>query len=174
MKSTVAKLLDVTERSVYNWSKESRPIITFLYKYFSKEDLQEYLEYGKIEKLELLNLSDPLDLQEFQSLSIILHKIENYVHINKINREGFLIKIYRALRDFNGETTEEFIDYVNRYDMHTIESLRNVIYASSLKDIINFYENYLSKEECKLLFARKFHILPTLKTMRKHNAHLKD
>ena len=173
MKSAVAKLLDVSERSVYNWSKENRPIITFLYKYFSKEDIQEYLQFGQIEKLELLNLSDPITTEEFQSLSIILYKLEKYVRVNKINREGFLIKIYRTLRDFKG-SNEEFISFVDEYDMHTIESLRNVLYGSSLKDTINFYQNHLSKEEQRLLFTRKFHIMPTLKSMRKHNAHLKD
>jgi len=173
MKSTVAKLLNVTERSVYNWSKENRPIITFLYKYFSKKDIEDYLEYGKIEKLELLNLTDPVTSQEFQSLSIILYKIEEYVTINKINREGFLIKIYRTLRDFDGEAPA-FVSFLNKYNMKTSESLRNVIYASSLKDTIDFYQNHLSKSEQILLFTRKFHIMPTLKSMRKYNAHLKD
>jgi hypothetical protein len=36
----------------YNWQREKRPIIQFLEKYFTKEDLEEFLQTGKIQKLE--------------------------------------------------------------------------------------------------------------------------
>jgi len=174
VKSSIAKLLSVTDRSVYNWSQEKRPIISFLYKYFSEQDIEDYLKFGKIEKLELLNLSEPISLYEFESLSIILYKIEEYTRMNKkVNREGFLIKIYRTLRDFNGDP-KDYVPFLSSYNMHTFESLRNVLYGSTLDDIIEFYENYLSGAEQKLLFEKKFYIMPTLKAMRKHNAHLKD
>lgn len=35
-----------------NWKKENRPIVTLLEKYFSNEELVEFLETGKIKKLE--------------------------------------------------------------------------------------------------------------------------
>lgn len=54
MLKAIAKILDVTLKSVYNYQKENRPIISFLEKYFTKEELEEFLNTGKIEKLELI------------------------------------------------------------------------------------------------------------------------
>lgn len=39
----------------YNWQREKRPIIVLLDQYCSKEDLEEFLETGKIQKMEELN-----------------------------------------------------------------------------------------------------------------------
>ncbi len=173
MKQTVAKLLDIADRTVYKWKKEKRPIISFLYQYFSKNDIQEYLESGKMQKLEFLNLSDPINAFELHSISTILHKIEAYVEATKVNREGFLIKLYRTVRDYDGKI-EEFVVFLKNYDMKTLESLRNMRFGSSLDDVAAFYQNYLSKQEQELLFNRKLHFLPPLKSMRKYNAHIKD
>lgn len=53
MKHEIVKLLGNTEKSYYRWKKEGRPIIALLEKYFTKEDLQEFLSTQKILKLEL-------------------------------------------------------------------------------------------------------------------------
>lgn len=42
----------------YNWKKEKRPVISLLEKYFTKEDLEEFLEYGTIERYEFSYLKD--------------------------------------------------------------------------------------------------------------------
>jgi len=51
---TYSKLLQNTVRTISNWKIEKRPIISLLEKYFSKEDLEEFLDTGKISKFELL------------------------------------------------------------------------------------------------------------------------
>ncbi len=173
MKAAIAQLLNVSERTIYNWSKEKRPIIPFLYKYFSENDILNYIKFGQIEKLELLNTSTPLTLHELQSLATILYKIEECIIEEKINRERFLIKFYRTIRDYT-EEGEDFVSFVSSYKMKSTESFRNVLYSSSFDDVINFYQNYLSVKERKLLFEKKFYIMPVLKSMRKYNAHLKD
>ena len=58
---------------VSNWKKEKRPIMNFLYKYFTKEDLQEFLETGKISKLER-NLS--LQLINTEAVKIYIDFIQ--------------------------------------------------------------------------------------------------
>lgn len=55
MINTIASFLGNSSKSVSNWKKENRPIITFLYKYFCKEELEEFLETGEILKLEFIN-----------------------------------------------------------------------------------------------------------------------
>ena len=52
IKETIKKFLDIAERTYYNWRKEGKPIIFLLEKYFTKEDLEEFLETSMIERLE--------------------------------------------------------------------------------------------------------------------------
>lgn len=55
MKESIKKLLDIADKSYYNYKKQGRPIIALLEKYFDKEDLEEFLETGKIKKFEKLD-----------------------------------------------------------------------------------------------------------------------
>lgn len=173
MKQAISKFLDISDRTVYKWKQENRPIINFLYTYFQKNDLYEYMESGKMSKLELLSRMSDITRYEVSLISRILESAEEYTVTHKVNREGFLIKLYRTIRDYGGDP-KEYTDFLDKYDMKTWESLRNVIWGSSLDDVKEFYQVYLSKKEQEILFLRKFYILPPLKSMRKHNAHLKD
>lgn len=173
MKQAISKFLDVTDRTVYNWKNENRPIIGFLYTYFQKNDLYEYIDSGKISKLEILSKMSDTTRYEINLISRILESAEEYTATHKVNREGFLIKLYRVVRDYRGEP-EQYIDFFDKYDITTWESLRNVIWGNSLEDVKEFYQDYLSTKEKEVLLSRKFYILPPLKAMRKHNPHLKD
>ena len=53
-KEVVAKVLGVSVKSVYNYYKDqkAKPIIALLEKYFTQEDLEEFLETGEIGFLE--------------------------------------------------------------------------------------------------------------------------
>ncbi len=52
MKQAIKAILSISDKTYYNWKKEKRPIISFLEKYFTEEDLEEFLNTGKLEKLE--------------------------------------------------------------------------------------------------------------------------
>ena len=54
MLKTYSNLFKNTIRTVSNWKQEDRPIITLLEKYFTKHDLEEFLEKGKISRYEVL------------------------------------------------------------------------------------------------------------------------
>lgn len=51
MKKEICDLLNISEVSYYRWKKE-RKIFSLLEKYFSKEDLEEFLKHGVVTKLE--------------------------------------------------------------------------------------------------------------------------
>lgn len=51
----IAQILDMTPQGVGKWKKENRPIINLLEKYFTKEELEEFLMSGKISKFEFQN-----------------------------------------------------------------------------------------------------------------------
>jgi len=52
MKQSIKKILDIADRTYYNWKIEKRPIINLLEKYFTEQDLEEFLETGSISRLE--------------------------------------------------------------------------------------------------------------------------
>ena len=54
MKKEICKLLKISEVSYYRWRKE-RKVFSLLEKYFTEEDLSEFLETGEITKQERLN-----------------------------------------------------------------------------------------------------------------------
>tara|TARA_R110002050_G_scaffold243131_3_gene379607 strand:- start:557 stop:700 length:144 start_codon:yes stop_codon:yes gene_type:complete len=47
MYKAIAKLIGNTERTIFAWKKEDRLIINFLEKYFTKEDLKEFIKTKK-------------------------------------------------------------------------------------------------------------------------------
>lgn len=52
LKEQIKKILDISDKTYYNWKNQSRPIISLLEKYFTEEDIQEFLDTGKIFKFE--------------------------------------------------------------------------------------------------------------------------
>ena len=53
-KKVACEILGITQRSYSNYSEQNRPIIKLLEKYFSKEDLEEFLGNKRINRLETL------------------------------------------------------------------------------------------------------------------------
>lgn len=82
-KQVMATLFDTAEGTYYKWKKEKRPIISLLEKYFTKEDLEEFIEYGMVEKLEFANLQDYGNrVAEFVKL---LYKLQDFLYQDYIN-----------------------------------------------------------------------------------------
>ncbi len=54
----LAELLNFTIQGANKWKREKRPIITLLEKYYSDEDLEEFLRTGKILRLETAEQSE--------------------------------------------------------------------------------------------------------------------
>ncbi|MDN5086889.1 hypothetical protein O8C74_07385 [Aliarcobacter butzleri] len=63
-KETMAKLFSTAEGTYYKWKKENRPIINLLAKYFTKEELEEFLTTGEISKQELTKNLSVNEIQE--------------------------------------------------------------------------------------------------------------
>ncbi len=77
------QLFQFSVPTFYNWQREKRPIMELLDKYFTKEDLEEFLEYGTVEKLEFTNLQDYGNrVAEFVK---ILDKLRDFLYQDYIN-----------------------------------------------------------------------------------------
>ncbi len=57
MRKQIIQMLGNTEKSYYRWRDEGRPIISFLEKYFTAKELEEFIETGNIQRLEENNIS---------------------------------------------------------------------------------------------------------------------
>jgi len=79
---TLAKFLDVTTATIVNYKNNYRIFIDFFYKYFSENDIKEFLKTEKIEKFELTkNMSK--DEIEIALINHIFFKIERLKEVDK-------------------------------------------------------------------------------------------
>jgi len=61
---TIYNLFDFTEKTLYNWKKEDRPILELIEKYFTDNEIKEFLEKREISKWEFLKHSYDREMNE--------------------------------------------------------------------------------------------------------------
>lgn len=125
----MSQLFGYSAQTYFNWKKEEakRPIISFLSRYFAKEDLIEFLETGKIQKLDNIKLInstsrqivseffyDGKDFKNKEFLEIIFPQY--IVHVNKYieNRK----KVYEEMSsktDKDLDKKEELQSYLDSF-----------------------------------------------------------
>jgi len=147
MRKQIVQMLGNTEKSYYRWKKENRPIITFLEKYFTKEDLEEFLKTGIMSKLE--NTED----------NQVSYMLIEYVRYNLKDK---LTKVFEDISSWSDK-------YI--YKSNFVESLQNIasdpkfeIEKHKSKDfLINAIEEYkiqgfskVKKEQIINIFKNNF------------------
>jgi len=160
MKNSIKKILDIADRTLYNWKKEGKPIVVLLEKYFTKEDLEEFLETGKIRRLENYDASnaDPLFVEYIKfnlvsKIDIIKGKglIDSF---NKYIPNNIFTTILDDLRKEENielhqrDSKKIFIDRIKGYEASLLEK-------PSKTQLINLIEKNLSNIECYVLI--KYH-----------------
>lgn len=160
-KDLIAKVLGVTVKSVYNYEKEKRPIITLLEKYYTDEDIIEFLETGNIKRLEENNISNTkLELHEKiledNALYSAKEKLKKLFDSNIIDSiiytrgaKGIFKDILEEINSEDDNYTydnakQRFIDYIMGREV-TWFSLKNPAKQKLLSSLIN---KDLSKIEC--------------------------
>ncbi|WP_323585420.1 hypothetical protein [Aliarcobacter butzleri] len=89
MNSILSQLLGNSLKTISNWKREKRLIITLLEKYHTKDELQEFLETGKIQKQELVK---DLSVKDLNSLSKLKKQL-----IDEIKRTEEKLEEFKAL-----------------------------------------------------------------------------
>ena len=103
-KEVMAALFDFNATTYYAWKKQERPIIRLIEKYFTKEDFEEFLEFGTIEKLEFSNI---------QNYSVQAAEFVNVLNAVKKFVEVYSQEEYRKLYEEYGQNEpDEFLGYV--------------------------------------------------------------
>lgn len=157
MQEEYCRLLDVSRNTYYAHKRENRPIIALLEKYFSKKDLEEFLETGKISKLEN-NTGYIHDLDIIKSLNV-----DNAIYSVKEKLQNLEKNIFEWV--YNKGAIEILKDVLTSIedDDFDIENAKDVLYARvkgydanwiSLKNpgkqklLSAFIEKRFSKLEC--------------------------
>ncbi|MDD2448454.1 MAG: hypothetical protein PHS42_03700 [Sulfurimonas sp.] len=160
----MSRLFGFSPQTYFNWKKDEnkRPIIKLLSMYTNKIELEEFLETGKIDKFEKLNLSDNYINGLFQRWlkpydSLVFEKIlyfyfdEFAVNFMKFDEEGELTddSICYKYNNYNYggvQPIELFISFVLDYQYN--DDINNIILEYAEDDFINM-KNYRTK----LLYA---------------------
>jgi len=160
MKDSIKQILDIADRTLYNWRKEKKPIVLLLEKYFTKEDLEEFLKTGEIRRFENYDASraDPLFI-EYIRFNLV-SKIDMIKGVGLIDRLNHLIphKIFVSiLNDIQndemfelqqGSSKETLINRIKGYEASLLET-------PSKKQLVGIIEKNLSNIECYVLI--KYH-----------------
>lgn len=160
MIDTIVKILGVSKNSYWNYRKQQRPIMFLLEKYFTKADLEEFLETGKISKLEN-NSGYTHDLDLIKSIvsdQAIYSAKEKLQNLEKnafewVYNKGAIEILKDVLTsieddDFDMENAKDVLyARIKGYDANWI-SLKN---PGKQKLLSAFVEKNLSKLECYVI-----------------------
>ncbi len=102
MISEMVKILGNSRKTIYRWKEEQRPIINLLEKYFTQEDLQEFLETSKISKYDQL-----LEYENFKNINRIKY-ISYFLNQSATSWDKFSTDFYFGLLAYIRLTGNEF------------------------------------------------------------------
>jgi len=128
MLKTYSKLFQNTIRTISNWKLGNRPIIALL-EQFSKEELEEFLENGKIYKYELVKNLDAKELEYIiknkNSSSVRLQELIKFFSISDLKILAPILA--ESLRTNNLDTgTVKYLDDIESMQ-EFIVTLRNIL-----------------------------------------------
>lgn len=139
---TYSKLLQNTVRTISNWKNENRPIINLLEKYFLKEELEEFINTGKIAKQELIKNYDFKDLeQKLNEKNINQNRLNEIIKLLIIyDTQTLQNALYEALSK-NQVMLVETIEYLNPRHLKKITKLDFLIKFEK------FLDEYVKEKE---------------------------
>lgn len=152
MKENIKKILDISDKTYYNWKNQNRPIIELLHKYFQDNEITEFLETGRISRLE--------DNKDQELLNNEASKIYNHFISVLYLKDKSLLKLFLVVINNANETSANlnlnFIDLVFESEGSKKDKINllkefnktaqnnNILFFYSIKYMIqNKFENIL-------------------------------
>lgn len=108
------KLFGFTRQTYTKWKQEDRPIINLIEKYFSEDELREFIEYGTMEKYDFILFHNYL-YAKYEFISILLALIDVANSLNKDEEMYIDYLAYSLSRDIYPdlfETKERFSKFI--------------------------------------------------------------
>ncbi len=151
-KQLACEILDISTRSYSNFAKQKRLIINLLEKYFTKEDLEEFIEKGKIKRYDFINEYSFLYCNYFVGKLILLknkdnkHYFYNYFYyftnfILDYIKNGYLNK------ENQWKGTNELLFFKNYFLDFCINNQPNANSLNPFKAIDFIYNQYAIKPQ---------------------------
>lgn len=91
MRHIISELCDISDKSYYVWKNKSHSrLISLIEKYFSKDDLREFLETGKISRLEYTERINEIQkiFSRFKAIDFITYLVNSYA-VNEVEQNKF-------------------------------------------------------------------------------------
>lgn len=135
--TTISKILQMTPQGAGKWKKENRPIILLLEKYFSKEDIEEFLQKSSIAKLDSFNNNKTVtNIEVLNEVSTLVRKqLEKKIRLDSIGMKT----VVNIIEDYFKQSNEN-IDIKNF----------NLFYKN-ISDIQNYYAQDVADIEIQWL-----------------------
>lgn len=155
---TISDLMDNTQETIRNWIKSKRPIISFLNKYFTNDDIIEYIETNKISRIEAL-----LEYEEICSCikkeltlkcqELKKNKNQSFIdfglYLKSLDMKQCIIDV-GPIRLYNSYLFDQLLVDFNGYLMKT----KNKNFIKILAEVESFY-NSLSGNVYKYYFHKE-------------------
>jgi hypothetical protein len=187
MREVITKLLSFgSQNTYYQWKKQNRPIIKLLEKYFSKEELEEYLNTGKVEKLELIRNFSTEELRNrlVPNNEPSSYTIENlkfkFINLPLSSKGSAIISIFIfIISNLQDNTKESFLKGINEIRQSFIDSLIFTFLTNPQKGDIKRYfmtdavkneakeliQDFFSEKEIEFIFKNKSIVIEFLKKL---------
>jgi hypothetical protein len=133
--ASIARLFEMTSQGIGKWKKEKRPIIAFIEKYLNDENIQEFLETGKIQKFE--NITFVMDKYLLQLRTVY---INSFIESQSLLHQP---SMHNEFRDFYFSflANYEKINFPFNINIVGIQSLlTNFLYQYQIREIEKFAE----------------------------------
>jgi hypothetical protein len=186
-KKIVCNLLGITARSYSNWSKEKRPIISFFEKnYLTKNDLEEYINTGKVEKLELIRnfsteeLRNRLVPNNEPSYTTIENLKFKFINLPLSSKGAAIMSIFIfVISNLQDTTKESFLKNIHEIRQSFLDSLIFTFLTNPQKGDIKRYlmtdtvkneakeliQDFFSEKEIEFIFKNKSIVVDFLKKL---------
>ena len=138
MQENIKKILDISDKTYYNWKNQNRPIIELLHKYFTDSEIEEFLQTDKIINFEATNyiknnfmtINKNKYIQSFKSTSSSLRSIyEEYI---KDFYFYFLSNLKNKKNFFSSTDYEYESNLIEKYDFN--KALSDYIFKNQEKE----------------------------------------
>lgn len=157
MRDTISMVCEITPKNYYNWKNKShKTLISLLEKYFTKEDLQDFLNSGKIQKFEkFLQIEDTIfQKNRIKFLNTFIYKTDNNTLLQCSNifidfYFSFLLKIKKDGYLTGTNTTHIVNNFLIDYAISNIDNIDTV---KTINKDIHLFQNW---DELMFIFLKE-------------------
>ena len=174
MRDTISMVCEITPKNYYNWKNKSHKIlISLLEKYFTKEDLKEFLETGSIKKFDqtqIITTAGESIIKNFffehysnkpknkEFATYIFPNFTNYVNNLVATNKQMYPHVQHKFYQYKYFTKHTFFEFIIDFQaVDNIDKAQIIEYIGKLSEIKFFilltqHEDYLKKSSFRDVF----------------------